>query len=394
MLGWLGLLVGSAFGAYEIVSIQTTHPHPSLDRVVYEVEVGNNPLNRFSIIHVSKKHLHFGLYGKPVMLMSPFTLPGEFYEISETGRYVDSAAGQLAQANYNVWLVDQRRTELPPGACEAGVADCSVMAEWGFDALTTDALLALALVKLHHPLSRPVIGGFSAGANTALATVNRAPHAFSGLFLYEGTFYTEDPTLIAHNDAICTTVTDALESGAAYDPSIAVLGMVLTAAANDRSAPFPLPIFPPGTTNQQALLFVYGAPPPPGALSPTPGFVRLKADFQNERFVYANQSRLELVGPLFDSYGSLASMRDLACGLAGRDTSHIDRLDEFRGDVLVFVEGTGFGPALFETVSLFERADSVTIDHNPELGEADPYFHVKWKQKFLHPLTQWLRRTL
>lgn len=393
MLGWLTLLAGGAFGAYDIVSTDVTRPHPSLERVTYEVEVGDDPLNRFSIIHVRKRNA--GKHrGKPVILLSPFTLPGEFYEISETGHYGKSAAGELAQAGFDVWLVDQRRTELPPGTCESGAVDCSVMGQWDFDALSTDALFALSLVKAKNPGKKPVIGGFSAGSNAAMATVNRAPREFAGVFLYEGTFYTEDPAILQHNDANCTNLEAAIASGAVYDPSTAVLGLVLRLADSDPSGLFPLPFFPPGTTNQQAMLFVYGAPPPPSALAPTPWFVRLIADFGTQSFVYSDQDRLELLGPLFDNYGSLPLQRDLACGLAGRDDSHFANLGAFRGDVLIFVEGTGFGPAMFDTAGLFDRASSVTIDHNPELGEADPYFHVRWKKAFYDPLRRWLKKTL
>jgi hypothetical protein len=294
-----------------------------------------------------------------------------------------------------VWLVDQRRTGLPPGACEASSADCSVVGTWDFDAASRDALFALSLVKSTElRKKKPVIGGFSAGANAALATVNRAPHEFGGLFLYEGTFFSEEPALMAHNDPICTTLEQALGAGNVYDAGAAVFGLAVRSAAADPAGLFPLPIFPPGTSNQQALLYVFGTPPPVGALSPTPGFVRSIVDFSSERFVYANQDRLELVGNLFDNYGSLAALRDLACGLAGRDDQHIDRLGAFQGDVLIFAEGTGFGQALFDTAGLFTSARSVTIDHDPELGESDRYFHRHWERVFLQPLRDWLRRPL
>ncbi len=156
------------------------------------------------------------------------------------------------------------------------------------------------------------------GANAALATVNRAPREFAGVFLYEGTFFTEDPAIASHNDAICSTLEGAIAGGALFDPSSAILGQVLQLAKANPSAPSPIPAFPPGTTNQQAMFYVFGTPPPVGALSPTAGFIRNQVDFTAQRFVYTNEQRLELVGPLFDNYGSLAALRDLSCGLAGR----------------------------------------------------------------------------
>jgi pimeloyl-ACP methyl ester carboxylesterase len=376
--------------AYDVLSATISSPHPSLERTEYRVEVDQETLNRFSITHVARQR---GATAGPVLLLSPFALPGQFYEISETGEYVKSAAGELARAGFDVWLVDQRRTGLAPGSCESGT-DCGAMAGWNFDAYSQDALFALSLLKSFSPQQKPVVGGFSAGSNAALATLNCAPAEFAGVFLYEGSFFTEDPTIVAHNDPICTNLEAAIAGGALFDPSPAVLGQVLLLARANPDAPSPFPFFPPGTTNRQAMLFVFGAPPPAGALSPTPGFIRNIVDFSAQRFVYTDEQRLELVGPLFDNYGSLAALRDLSCGLAGRDDTHYRNVDQFQGDVLIFVEGTGFGQAMFDTVTLFDDAGDITIEHHPELGEADPYFGFRWKQTFLEPLRSWLRHTL
>lgn len=392
MMG-LGVLAAACglggFPGYDIVSTHVTRPTAALERVVYEVEVDGNALNRFSVTHVRARH---GGRGDPVMLLSPFTLPGAFYEISGKGKYTESAAGRLAKDGFDVWLVDQRRTRLPPGSCESTV-DCSVMADWDFDAFSDDALFALALLKSHHPRKKPVVGGFSAGSNAALATVNRAPREFSGVFLYEGTFFTNDPDIAAHNDGTCAALEGALAAGQVFDPSAAVPGLVLNLAAGDPGGVSPLP-FPPGTTNRQAMFLVFGSPPPAGALSPTSTFIRNLVDMDRQRFVYTDESRLLQAGPMFDAYAPLGALRDLACGLAGEDDSHFDNVDNFRGDVLVFVEGTGFGPAMFDTAALFEKADSIEIESNPELGEADPYFHRDWERVFYRPLKKWLKRTL
>jgi pimeloyl-ACP methyl ester carboxylesterase len=384
------LLAACSFTPYQLLSADVSHPAPTLERVEYHVEVGGESLNRFSITHVSREH---GKSAGSVLLLSPFALPGSFYEISEAGGYAKSAAAELAKVGYDVWLVDQRRTQLPAGACESG-ADCSAMAEWNFDAYSEDALFAASLMKASDPQHKPVVGGFSAGANAALATVNRAPSEFAGLFIYEGTFFTQDAAIRAHNDTICTNLEAAIGAGALFDPTPAVLGQVLELAQANPSGLSPFPFFPPGTTNRQSMFFVFGAPPPAGALSPTAGFVRTIVDFNAQRFVFTNEQRLELAGPLFDNYGSLAALRDLSCGLAGRDDTYFRNVGQFRGDALIFVEGTGFGPAMFDTAGLFTSAAHVTIDSNPELGEADPYFGVHWQKTFLRPFESWLRRVL
>jgi pimeloyl-ACP methyl ester carboxylesterase len=388
MMGWLPLLAW-AVGNYGLDDVTTTHPNPDITRVEYRISAGPSALNRFSITRV-QRNARRPQQSAPVILFSPFLLPGSFYEITETGDYAQSAAGRLAEDGYDVWLVDQRRTGLQPGACEQGTADCSVMADWDFSTLSDDGLLALSIVKTLHPSQKPVVGGFSAGANTALAVVNRAPHAISGVFLYEGSFFTEDASIIAHNAPICQQLEAALEAGQFYDPGAQIYGPILGLAATDPNGLSPIPIFPPGTTNQLALLYVFSTPPPAGALSPTAGFVRCIADFSTQSFVYTNPARLFQTGQKFDVYASLAATRDLACGLAGSDRRHVDHLSAFHGNLLVFVEGTGFGPAMFDTAALFTHAKSVTIDQHPELGEADPYFHVAWQEVFYAPLKQWL----
>jgi pimeloyl-ACP methyl ester carboxylesterase len=391
MLGPFSLLAASAFSSYHIASTEVSAPTPALERVVYQVQVGASPLNRFAITRVHKRRAHAD---GSLILLSPFLLPGAFYEISEAGGYAKSAAGRLAESGIDVWLVDQRHTGLPAGACESGAADCSVMLDWNFDTYSDDALYALSLLRAEEPCNKPALGGFSAGANAALATLNRAPREFAGLFLYEGTFFTTDPTIAQHNAAICTDLESKLSHGIAYDASAAVPGLVLQLAQAAPAAPFPIPVFPPGTTNEQAMFYVFGSPPPPGAFAPTPGFVRCITDFSTQSFVYTNEARLKLIGPLFDSYASVAAMRDLACGLGGSDDSHYDRVSEFKGDVLIYVEGTGFGPAMFDTAGLFGPRATVRIDQNAQLGEADAYFHRDWNRVFLAPLRSWLHATL
>jgi pimeloyl-ACP methyl ester carboxylesterase len=387
MMSWLPWLAW-ALGSYNLLNVTNTAVDPQIARVEYRFRAGSNPLNEFSIVHVHRSTCSVPY--APVILMSPFLLPGSFYEIAETGAYAQSVAGRLAADGYDLWLVDQRRSHLAPGTCEQGLADCSAMATWDFETLSNDGLLAVAMAKALNPTKKPIVGGFSAGSNAAMALINRFPNEVAGAFLYEGTFYTDDPTIMAHNGPICQQLETAIGNGNYYDPSAQLYTPLLALAQADPSGASPFPMFPPGTTNQQAMLYVFSAPPPAGALSPTPTFTRCIADFSTQSFVYTNPQRLFLAGPKFDNYASIPAMRDLACGLAGLDAHYYDHLDAFRGNVLIYVEGTGFGPALFDTASLFTHAKSVTVNHHPELGEADPYFHSNWQQVFYAPLRQWL----
>lgn len=390
----LSVLVASILATHAVVDVHSSNPTPDLTRTEYEVEVGEQELNHYSIVNV-RRHSdcrHHRSRGA-VMLLSPFTLPAEFYEISESGRYVRSLAGRLARLNYDLWLVGERQTGLAPGDCESGV-DCSAIGEWNTQAYVDDAVFALSLLRGGDEEIKPAIGGFSAGSNMAMAAVNQMPDEFAGLMMYEGTYYTEDPVQIAHNQGMCSAITGLLDAGQLYDPSIAILGQVLQAAQADPDGVFPVPGFPPGTTNTQAMLFIFGSPPPIGALSPTPDFIRNRVDFDSQTFLFTDPNRLMLVGPLFDNYASLSALKDLACGMAGQDTQYIEHLDQFAGDVMMFVGGTGFGPAMLDTASLFSAASSVSIESQPDFGEADFYFNDRWESVFLGPLRHWLAHTL
>ncbi len=385
ILSGVALATALAHGGYHLVSADVTRPARRLVRTELVVQSGASPLNQLSITRVSSRG---GRRGAPLILLSPFLLPGEFYEVSDTEDYRDSLVGRLAKRR-DVWLVDQRRTGLMPGDCESGLEDCSVMVDWDVATSVDDALLATSLAELLSH-KKPVIGGFSAGSSSAMATVNQAPERFQGVFLYEGTLYAEDSVIVDHNVGACAALEGAIASGVVYDPNVAIFGPVIALADVDPGGLSPLGIFPSGTTNQQALLGVFSQSPPAGALSPTPNFVRMIGDFATEQFVYSDQARLTAVGPMFDSYAQLPALRDLACGLSGQDDAHVDNLQNFEGDVLTYLGGTGFGQAMLDTVGLFTDAATITIDEQPHLGEADFYFNHDWETVFYEPLKAWL----
>src|SRR5262249_17484700 len=105
---------------------------------------------------------------------------------------------------------------------------------------------------------------------------------------------------------------------------------------------------------------------------------------------YSRIDRLLEIGPLVGNYAPIAFIRDTHCSLAGLDSRFTDQLDRFRGDVLVYAEGFGFGQMMLDTAALMTHAH-VTIDFHPELAESDPYFHVDRDHVTLQPLLDWLQ---
>lgn len=396
-------LVGLAWGAlaslpagasahsvddYSIESVQITEPSPQLRRTRLSIEFGPGELETFDVVRVHKRGLA-SIDDPPVILLSPFGFQSEFWEMTQGG-YNDSFVARVALAGYDVWLVDNRSVQIPAGSCESGAVDCAPMAEWGIDAGIADAMYVRKLVKFFHPLQKPVLGGFSGGSSTAIASVDLNPHAFAGLFMWEGTLFTQDPAIRARNAGFCAQDEALLASGVFVDPSVQGFKLLFDLANSDPNGPSPVPGFPPGITNLQALLFAFTLPNPASPLNFTEGFVRLIGDPFAGTLAFSDVDRLLLMGPLVGTYAPVRFIRDSHCSMGGIESQYTDNLDAFRGDVLVYAAGFGFGQMMLDTADLMTRA-RVTRNHQPEFGESDFYFHRDWPEVAARPLLRWLR---
>jgi len=390
VLVWLGASghAQASGAAYRVTSVGHEHPSAQIKRTTIAVQVGDDALDRFRIVRL-RRHGPLLHGANPLLLLAPFGFPAEFWEITESGDYHDAFAPQVALAGYDVWLVDSRLADAEAGECESGAVDCAAMAEWDQETAIADAMFAHRLVHAAHPAKKAVIGGLSGGSSTAMATVDRHPHVFAGLFMWEGTLYTADPAIRARNAAFCAQDEALLDAGVFFDPAVQgfkLLFQLANAAPND---PSPVPGFPPGTTNLQALLFAFAAPNPSSPLNFTEDFIRLVGNPPATTLAFSSIDRLLELGPLVGNYAPIAFIRDTHCSLAGLDDRFTDKLDRFRGDVLVYAEGLGFGQMMVDTAGLMTRAD-VTIDLHPELGESDRYFHLDRESVALEPLLAWL----
>jgi pimeloyl-ACP methyl ester carboxylesterase len=374
---------------YRITQVGTAIPTPGLRRTTFTVSTGDSELDSFQVVRVRQAALSH-LADPPVIMLSPFGFPAEFWEITSEGPYADTFAARLASADYDVWLVDSRIANLPPGSCESGSVDCSPMATWGMDLGIDDAMFVEGLVKAFHPLKKPVIGGFSGGSSAAIAAVDRYPKKFAGLFMWEGTIYTADPAIRARNAAFCADDEARLAAGVYFDPAVQGFKTLFQLADAAPSAPSPIPVFPPGTTNLQALLFALSLPDATNPLNFTESFIRFVGDPFTATLTYSNLDRVMEFGPLIGTYAPVPFIRDSHCAMGGLDDSYSDNLSAFRGDVLVYAEGRGFGQMMLDTANLMTRAD-VTVNYNPEFAESDPYFHKRWVKVAVNPLLKWLR---
>ncbi len=400
-MGW-----GASAGATGYWPVGFDHDHPSheLSRTRLTIQQGHAELNRFDVIRIQRMphrnrclgahslgHHHGGWHraDPAIILLAPFGFPAEFWELTDDGSYEDAFAPQLALAGYDVWLVDSRLAAAEPGQCESGELDCSVMVDWGVETAVKDAMYVRQLVRFANPRSRPVIGGFSGGSSTALATINRHPKQFAGLFLWEGTLHSDDPDTQARNAAFCTADEALLSSGVAFDASVQVFKTLFVLAETDPSGPSPIPVFPPGTTNLQALLFALTLPDATNPLNFTDGFVRFVGDPIATTLAHSDLDRVLGWGDFVGNYAPIAFIRDTHCAIGGSDTSFTNRLHKFKGDVLVYSAGLGFNSMMLDTAAKLTRAD-VTIEYQPSFGESDFYAHVDWENVALDPLLDWL----
>ncbi|MFT3922102.1 MAG: hypothetical protein QM778_06180 [Myxococcales bacterium] len=376
---------------YQITQVGTEVPTPGLNRTTFTVSAGPSALETFHVVRVRQASTsHHG--DPPVILISPFSFPAEFWEITSVGAYADTYAARVASAGYDVWLVDSRGSSIAPGSCESGAVDCSPMGQWGIDLSVEDAMFVQRLVKSFTPNKKPVIGGLSGGSTTAIATINKYPSKFSGLFMWEGTIFTEVPAIHTRNANFCAQDEARMAAGNFADPSVQGFKTLFQLAEADPNGPSPIPVFPPGTTNLQALLFAFTMPDPNNPLNFTDDFVRMIGDPFTTTLAYADIDRVFGFGSLIPTYAPVPFIRDSHCAMGnvtGYADRWADRLDKFHGDALVFVEGHGFNQMMFDTASLLTKAD-VTIDYHAEFGESDRYFNRDWVTVAVNPLLAWL----
>jgi len=388
LLGVVSAAEGALAQGRKVVSASESQPSPALARTALTIQAGQSSFNRFDVVHLQREG---GEHDPAVILLAPFGFPAEFWEAAAPGNgYEDSFGPSLALEGYDVWLVDSRLAAAAPGQCESGAVDCSPMQDWGVATAVEDAAFVAKLAKGSGSCGRrPVIGGLSGGSSTALAAVNRYPEKFDGLFLWEGTLFTPDPAIRARNAAFCAADQATFAQGTYFDGSVAVFQLLFHLATVAPNDPSPIPIFPPGTTNLQAILFALTLPNPSNPLNFTETFVRLVGDPFAATLTYSDIDRVLAWGGLVGTYAPIAFIRDSHCAMAGVDSSFTNRLHKFKGSALVFAEGLGFGQMMVDTAALLTQAD-VTIDVNPTFGESDRYSHVDWQGEALEPLVAWL----
>jgi pimeloyl-ACP methyl ester carboxylesterase len=373
---------------YQAVSTQNSVVGGDLSRTETTIQSGNNQLDRFRMVEVTKAGLPNEPYQGVVLLVPPLGSGFHSYEASDNGDYNNSFIAFFARRNFAIVGFSPRQHGLTAASCESGAIDCSPMANWGLATVLSDVTYIRQHITAKYPGLKVVIGGLSMGSVTALAALNAYPNDYAGAILIDGTIYDPDANVRAVNAGFCSNLEALLAAGVYFDgqngPAFKALNQAAQAAPN---APVVFPGFPPGITNHQAWVLALSAPPL-SPVTPRPGFYNAAGNFIEDRLFYANEALVHANVATFYDYTPIRSMRDLNCGLAG-ETTFTNNLGSFNGPVIMFAGGHGFGSAMLSTAQLMTSA-SVAINFKPDYGHVDYMFAENHLHELEHPILSWL----
>jgi hypothetical protein len=361
-----------------------------LKRSDIKVQVGENPLNVFSIQRVVKASKCGGSKGSIIML------PGssstfKIFEIDENGQYENSFAGFFASQGYDVFGYSPRTQSFGFGECSSGLVDCSIMKDWGFNSTLADLEYLKSFVKNFHPNQKPVLLGWSLGTFHAIAEVNAHPEDFAGAVIWEGLLYSKNAEIIAGNKMLVAGLDSLMNSGVYFDSEMEGLLYMLQLAVTDPDGVSLFPMFPTGTTNMQALIMAVSIPStcPPAEV---PGYLYCTGNDDFSGFKYTSFPRLLAFGQALIPYESNQELRDSYASAAG-DRTYTNNLSKFKAPIYVVGAGNGFGKYMKDNINLF-GSRSITWNYISQFGHADHYLSANHKQILDLPILIWLNRIL
>lgn len=385
------LVLPAAALAQPHVAATVTSRVGSLDRIEHTVTVGPGPLDRFKAVrwvrHAAPPR------AEALLLLPPLGVNHGFYEQTDPhGGLNSSIAGFFALRGYDVWIYVSRMEGIPAGNCEAGTIDCSPMAGWDLQSMVDDVAFVRGLVEAGNPGAAVVTGGASLGGILALGVVNADPARYDGAVIWEGTLFTTDPAVRALNQAYCAQGQALLAAGVFFEGAgTAVIKQLGRQAELAPGGLTPVPLLPPTLTNRQALVGFFAAPPPGPVTMPVPGYVFMAGDPAAGTFEIASFERVTTNLERFVDYTPIALVRDVSCGLAGLDPTHVANLGAFDGRVLAIGGGLGFGPYLPDVLALFTGAAEVDLLLEHDLGHIDHFMSPDHQRLVERPILDWLR---
>lgn len=376
------ILAAGLLASHEVVASTTTHPSALLEREVVTVAFGDAAFERFDVTHVSAPWSRL-----PMVLVTPLGFGASWYETSE--QYRHTLAGRLALLGVDLYIVEQRRGHsgtLPVGSCAGDPAapvpppvDCSPLGAWDFDDQIEDILFVRD--ELVDSRRVPTLGGQWTGGVAALGVVDADPEAFSGLLLWEGTIYTQEPFTLAKNASVCSVLESIPDAfGADSSPAVEQLATQLAEADPNGLSPFPAEALAPfglvagEATNLDVLHAIFIADSPALLDRVAEGLVFMAGTIEDGPSI----SDIDHIFALSHAepaptYGSVGILTDYICGLGG-DPTHVSNLAAFDGDVLVIGSDRGLVDELQDTLDAFTSARHTFADFRTGLGVHDLLF--------------------
>jgi pimeloyl-ACP methyl ester carboxylesterase len=379
----LGLTAGSL--SAQTITSSSTHAVGPLLQTDSVVTVGPSAIDKFGMHRLRRAQ---GAVRGALLLLPPLGNGFSFFTADDSGNPLRSFAAYFALRGWEVWGYSPRATGLVAGSCESGAVDCSSMAHWGIQTTIDDAAFIRSRIAAALPAHRPVlVGGFSLGGMTTIATIDAHPDDYDGAFVLEGALYAENPAVLALNQGYCAGLEAQLAAGQIYDgQSLPFIRTAIGLGASNPTAPSP---FFPGLSNHQGMIFLL-AVPQIGPLWPTENFIRCAGDVGQDRFFYSEESRVITFSSFFNDYTDNLTIRDISCSLAGERT-FTGNLGAFTGPVYLMGGGVGFAEQNQDLVHILGSND-VTFNEIAAFGHADHWFTQRHRQRLEGDLDRWLNR--
>ncbi len=357
-----------------------------LKRTEIKVQVGDNPLNAFKIHRVVRVGKCMANKGAIILLPASSSTFRQ-YEYDENGIYAHSFAGFFASRGYDVFGYSPRTEAFNFGECSSGLVDCSIMKEWGFQTTLNDLEYLKEYVKKFHKNQKPVLGGFSLGAEHTIASINFHPNDYAGAIIWEGALYSEDTEVRTGNELVTMYIDSLMNNGIYFESEMEGLMYLFELAITDPDGLSPLPSLPPGTTNWEAFVLTVTTPRPvPPSNVPNNTYLIKKPgviDFQ-----YASFERLAALSQSLLPYESFQQLKDESTSLAG-DRTYTNNLHKFKGPVYVIGAGHSYGKYMKDNIDLF-GSHRITWNYNRQFGHLDRYLSPYHRQILEYPLLSWL----
>ena len=349
------------------------------------VTVGPSAIDKFGMHRLRRAH---GAAKGALLLLPPLGNGFSFFTTDESGDPLRSFAGYFALRGWEVWGYSPRATGLVAGSCESGAIDCSSMANWGVATTVADATFIRSRIAAALPSGKPVVvGGYSLGGMTTIATIDAHPHQYDGALILEGALYAENPTVLALNQGFCDGLEAQLAAGQIYDgQNLPFIRAAVGLAASNPSGASP---FFPGLSNHQGMIFLL-AVPQAGPLWPTENFIRCAGDVAQDRFFYSAESRVIAFSSMFHDYVDTLTIRDISCSLAGERT-FTGNLGAFRKPVYLMGGGVAFSEQNHDLAGIL-GSNRITFNDIAPFGHADHWFTRHHRQVLEGDIDRWLNR--